>query len=104
MGGSLSADDLASYQVNVVDDPLQVTPGDRQVYVLPGTQRRTDARNGGAGIAAHSQETGSEARRETFVAYAAALKHAWEYRMKHMGDAGEKTMPTCTTHFSVVDQ
>lgn len=104
MGGSLSAEDLASYEVKVIDDPLQVTLGDRQIYVLPEL-------NGGPTLGMAALELQRIRKKpqdkpgaKTFVAYAAALKHAWAYRMEHMGDAGEKTMPTCTTHFSVVDR
>ena len=38
------------------------------------------------------------------MAYAKALETAWTDRFKRMGDAGERSLPTSTTHISVVDR
>jgi gamma-glutamyltranspeptidase / glutathione hydrolase len=41
---------------------------------------------------------------KTFVAYAIALAAAWSDRFTRMGDAGERSAPTSTTHLSVIDR
>ena len=41
---------------------------------------------------------------KTFLAYVAAMQAGWKHRFKIMGDAGEKTAPTSTTHISVIDR
>ncbi|MBS0244245.1 MAG: gamma-glutamyltransferase, partial [Proteobacteria bacterium] len=38
-----------------------------------------------------------------FVAYAKAMDFAWKERFAKMGDAGERGLPTSTTHLSVID-
>ena len=40
----------------------------------------------------------------TFSAYAAAMRTAWTDRFERLGDAGERTAPTSTTHISIVDR
>jgi gamma-glutamyltranspeptidase/glutathione hydrolase len=104
MGGSLAEPDLAGYAVRVVDQPLEITHGDRTVHLLPEL-------NGGPTVAMAFAELQRIRKRpearpgaRTFTAYATALRHAWDYRLKHMGDAGERTAPTCTTHLTVVDR
>jgi gamma-glutamyltranspeptidase/glutathione hydrolase len=104
MGGSLSEDDLAACRVGVVEEPLQIAYGERTIAVMPELtggptlwvafeelkriRKRGEARPGG----------------KTFVAYAAALRHAWADRFRRLGDAGERTAPTSTTHLCVVDR
>jgi gamma-glutamyltranspeptidase/glutathione hydrolase len=104
MGGSLSEDDLASYRVRVVEEPLEIGYGDRTIHVLPEL-------NGGPTLWVAYDELKRIRKRpeakpngKTFAAYAAALRHAWEHRFSKLGDAGERTAPTCTTHLCVVDR
>jgi gamma-glutamyltranspeptidase / glutathione hydrolase len=104
MGGCLSEDDLSSYAVRVIDEPREISYGERTIHVLPEL-------NGGVALEMAFEELKRIRKRvetkpgpKTFVAYAKALQHAWAYRFEHMGEAGEKTAPTCTTHLSVVDR
>ncbi len=103
LGGCLSMDDLARARC-VEFAPLEIAYGDRTIHVLPEL-------NGGPTLAVAYAELQHLRKRveakpngKTFVAYAGALQHAWEDRFKRLGDAGERTAPTCTTHFSVVDR
>ena len=41
---------------------------------------------------------------KTFLAYASAMRAAWQDRFEHMGDAGRHGAPTSTTHLCVVDR
>jgi gamma-glutamyltranspeptidase / glutathione hydrolase len=104
LGGCLTIDDLAQARCVEVDDLLEIAYADRTIHVLPEL-------NGGPTLAMAFEELKRIRKRpeskpngKTFLAYAQALKHAWAYRLKHMGDAGEKTAPTSTTHLSVVDR
>jgi gamma-glutamyltranspeptidase / glutathione hydrolase len=104
LGGCLSEADLAGYSVRTIEDLQQIPYGRYTIHVVPEL-------NGGPTLAmAFAELTRIRKRAETkpngktFAAYAAALRHAWQYRMQHLGDAGEKTAPTCTTHLSVVDR
>lgn len=104
MGGFLSEDDLSSYHVRVIEEPREITYGNRMIYVLPEL-------NGGPTVGMAFDELKRIRKRaeakpngKTFHAYASSLRHAWSYRMRKMGDAGEKTAPTSTTHLSVVDR
>jgi gamma-glutamyltranspeptidase/glutathione hydrolase len=104
LGGCLGTDDLANYEVRTIENPREIAYRDRTIHVLPEL-------NGGPTLAMAFDELtrirkSPEAKPgpKTFHAYAKALRHAWEYRLAKMGDAGEKTAPTCTTHLSVVDR
>jgi gamma-glutamyltranspeptidase / glutathione hydrolase len=103
MGGSLSTADLAATVAREVQ-PLEVAYGARTIHVMPEL-------NGGPTLAVAYRElmrrrpTPSHALDgATFVAYGQALQHAWIDRFKRLGDAGERSAPTCTTHISVVDR
>jgi gamma-glutamyltranspeptidase/glutathione hydrolase len=104
MGGFLGTDDLATYQVRSIEAPQQISYRDQTIHVLPEL-------NGGPTLAMAFEELkrirkSPEAKPngKTFHAYASALRHAWAYRMSKMGDAGERTAPTSTTHLTVVDR
>lgn len=104
MGGSLAADDLARFEVKTIETPQTIGYRGRTVHVLPEL-------NGGPTVAMAFDELKRlrpkpEATPDaaTFLAYANALRHAWTYRFEKMGEAGEKTAPTSTTHLCVVDR
>jgi gamma-glutamyltranspeptidase/glutathione hydrolase len=103
MGGYLSADDLAAV-APVEREPLTISYGGRTIHVLPEM-------NGGPTLAVAFRDLAKRRKKpeakpnaKTFLAYAGAMKTAWEHRLRFMGDAGERTAPTCTTHLSVVDR
>jgi len=103
LGGYLTVDDLAAVSPRVVE-PLQFAYRDRTLHVLPEL-------NGGPTLAVafddlkrHAAPHGSGPDGARFVAYARSLEAAWTDRFKRMGDVGERSLPTSTTHISVVDR
>jgi gamma-glutamyltranspeptidase/glutathione hydrolase len=103
MGGYLSEDDLAAYAVRTVE-PLQMAYGRRTISVLPEL-------NGGPTLAVAfdalkkiRRNPGPRPGPADYVAYATALRTAWEDRFARLGDAGERSAPTCTTHLTVIDR
>ncbi len=103
LGGSLRPDDLAAYQVREWA-PLEIAHGGRSIHVLPEL-------NGGPTLAvAFAELQRLRAQPEaapgtaTFLAYARALRHAWADRFARMGDAGDRTAATSTTHICTVDR
>jgi gamma-glutamyltranspeptidase/glutathione hydrolase len=102
LGGYLTAEDLAAVAPRAVE-PLRFSYRDRTLHVLPEL-------NGGPTLAvafdalkklAAASGKGPDGAR--FVAYAKSLTAAWKDRFERMGDAGERSLPTSTTHLSVVD-
>ncbi|MGL4240640.1 MAG: gamma-glutamyltransferase, partial [Beijerinckiaceae bacterium] len=103
LGGYLRADDLAAYKVRTVE-PLQIPYARRTILVLPEL-------NGGPTLAVAFEalkktrrKPGARPGPADYVAYAQALQTAWEDRFNRLGDAGELSAPTCTTHLSVIDR
>jgi gamma-glutamyltranspeptidase/glutathione hydrolase len=103
MGGYLAEEDLAAYRVRTVE-PLRIGYRGHTIHVLPEL-------NGGPTLAVafavlsklERTPEGSPAGQD-YVAYAAALRTAWEDRFCRLGDAGERSAPTCTTHLTVIDR
>lgn len=102
MGGYISVDDLASVSP-IEREPLTRTYRGQNITVLPEL-------NGGPTLLLafdHLTKNGgtpnSEPDGDRFNAYAKALDYAWKDRFARMGDAGERGLPTSTTHLSVVD-
>ena len=103
MGGYLSADDLAAVRPREVE-PLVIGYGERAIHVLPEL-------NGGPtlwvafnDLLARRPQPEAKPGADTFAAYAGALRTAWKDRFARLGDAGERTAPTSTTHICVVDR
>ncbi len=103
MGGYLSTEDLAAYRVRTVE-PLAIAYGGRTISVLPEL-------NGGPTLAVAFDALGRIRRKPAtrpgaadYLAYAEALQAAWKDRFARLGDAGERSAPTCTTHLTVVDR
>lgn len=103
LGGYLTVDDLAAV-APVEREPLVFTYLDRTMHVLPELNGGPTLAMAFADLAKRRKKPESKPNAKTFLAYAAAMQSAWKYRFKHMGDAGEKTAPTCTTHISVIDR
>ncbi len=102
LGGYLSTEDLASVKP-VEREPLAFTYNGQTLYVLPELTGGPTMALAFAHLAQHGGKPGSAPDGRRFVAYAKALEHAWEDRFRRMGDAGERGLPTSTTHLSVVD-
>jgi gamma-glutamyltranspeptidase / glutathione hydrolase len=103
MGGYLGVEDLAAVRPREVE-PLTIAYGKRSIHVLPEL-------NGGPTMwvafedfkKRRTQPKGAPDA-ETFSSYAHALRAGWKDRFERMGDAGERTAPTSTTHISIVDR
>ncbi len=103
MRGYLSVDDLAAVRPREVE-PLVISYGKRSIHVLPEL-------NGGPTLWVAFNDLAKRRKRpeaspdtQTFLAYARAMRTAWTDRFARLGDAGERTAPTSTTHLSVVDR
>ncbi len=103
MGGYLSTEDMAAVKA-VERTPLTHKYRDHTLHVLPELSGGPTLCLAFEHLAKHGGKPGKELDGPRFVAYAKALEFAWEDRFRRMGDAGERSMPTSTTHISVVDR
>jgi gamma-glutamyltranspeptidase / glutathione hydrolase len=103
MGGYLSAEDLAAYEVRTVE-PLRIAYRGRTIHVLPELNGGPTLAVGFAALAKIARDPQGAPGAADYVAYATALRTAWEDRFRRLGDAGERSAPTCTTHLTVVDR
>ncbi|MGD9804656.1 MAG: gamma-glutamyltransferase [Hyphomicrobiaceae bacterium] len=103
MGGYLSVDDLAAV-TPVEREPLTRTYRGQNITVLPELNGGPTLLLAFEHLAKSGGAPGTEPNGERFVAYASALDFAWKDRFTRMGDAGERGMPTSTTHLSVIDR
>jgi gamma-glutamyltranspeptidase / glutathione hydrolase len=102
-GGSLSEEDLASYQPHITD-ALEVPYRGGRVFVAPGlTGGPTLARCLGF-LREMLPPTPDVKGAASYVAYARALDGAFRSRLAEMGDTDPPHAPACTTHFSIVDR
>jgi gamma-glutamyltranspeptidase/glutathione hydrolase len=102
MGGYLSVSDLAAV-APVEREPLVRSYRGHSISVLPELNGGPTLLLAFEHLAKHggNPDTAPDSRR--FLAYANALDFAWKDRFERMGDAGERGMPTSTTHLSVID-
>lgn len=103
LGGYLSCDDLAGFAA--VETPSKTEPyRDFTLHLVPEL-------NGGVTVAlalrdlsARPHPEGAVPTPAEVVQSCAALARAWEHRFANLGDGAERSLPSCTTHFSVVDR
>ena len=103
MGGYLGVEDLAAVRASEVE-PLSFGYLDRTVHVLPKLNGGPTLRVAFAELARQRETPEASPDTRTFLAYASALRSAWQDRFEHMGDAGRHGAPTSTTHLCVVDR
>lgn len=103
VGGYLSTDDLAGYAA-VEAEALSQPYRDHTVHLVPEL-------NGGVTVAVALRALGDRAAPveahpapSEVLASCQAMATAWDHRFTHLGDGAERTLPSCTTHFSVVDK
>ncbi|WP_339109960.1 gamma-glutamyltransferase [Thioclava sp. GXIMD4216] len=102
LGGYLDCADLAGFRAEI--SPAATAPfRDRKVHFVP-------VLNGGVTVALalrYFNETPPDGAAvpspQGCLASAQALARAWAHRFSEMGDGAERSLPSCTTHFSVVD-
>ena len=98
LGSTISLDDLAGYRARVVE-PLTTTYRDAVIHAADGlTAGPTLAHT--LDLLAESMDPTTADEADRCVAYAQALKQAYDHRLSHDGHAAR---PTSTTHLSVVD-
>ncbi|MGE4482565.1 gamma-glutamyltransferase family protein [Acidocella sp.] len=99
LGGYLGTEDLAGFTAIEAEATREAFRG-HTVHLVPDL-------NGGITVAmalrllnAFPPATGAQA----VLASAQAMAKAWEHRFSHLGDGAERTLPSCTTHISVIDR
>ncbi len=102
LGGYLTTDDLAAV-APVERQPLVRTYRGQTLTVLPELTGGPTLLLAFEHLAKHGGEPTSAPDGQRFAAYAKALDFAWKDRFERMGDAGERGLPTSTTHLSVID-
>ncbi len=102
LGGYVTTDDLAAVKP-IERAPLTFSYGRRQLHVLPELTGGPTMALAFKHLSEHGGNPGTAPDGARFLAYAKALEHAWDDRFHRMGDAGERSLPTSTTHLSVVD-
>jgi gamma-glutamyltranspeptidase / glutathione hydrolase len=103
MSGYLTEADLASYEVRI-SAPLEIRYRDRIVHTLPELNGGPTLAKALAALEQRPKGRESTPGAETYLAYASALSTAWRDRLHHMGDSGDRSALTSTTHFCVVDR
>jgi gamma-glutamyltranspeptidase / glutathione hydrolase len=103
LGGYLSAADLAGYRVRE-SEPLRFGHAGRTIHVLPELTGGPTLGVGFAALEKAGPASGKRPDARRYGAYADALRAAWTDRFSRLGDQGEHSLPTCTTHLSIVDR
>lgn len=112
-GGYLDAQDLAAVAPRVGaaasmryrDYTLHMMPELNGALSVGAAMRHCEAALDRPAVPAHrGGETSGTPDAQAVLAYTDALLAAWAQRFAQMGDGGDRTMPTCTTHISVVDR
>jgi gamma-glutamyltranspeptidase/glutathione hydrolase len=101
LGSSMGAEDLAGYQAQIV--PAQsfryreaLIHAATDLTAGPTLRRTLD-------LLAERTSPGAAPDAATYAGFASSLLDAYAERLEGLGDDGETTEPTCTTHMSVVD-
>ena len=102
LGGSLGAADLADYQASIV--PAQsFTYRDARVHAATDLSAGPTLRHT-LDMLARCTSPGSAPDAAMYAGYANCLLDAYAARLERLGDDGEASAPTCTTHMSIVDR
>ena len=102
LGGILSADDLKRYQARIVE-PLVMEYRGAGIAMAPAlTAGPSMLRTLNDLHKVFFQRSGPHA--DAFVAYAQALRDAYNERLQKMGETESDAAPSCTTHFNVIDR
>jgi gamma-glutamyltranspeptidase/glutathione hydrolase len=102
LGGYLSVEDMAGV-TPVEREPLSRDYRSHRLTVLPELNGGPTLLLAFDHLARHGGQPTTHPDGDRFVAYATALAFAWDDRFRRMGDAGERGLPTSTTHLSVID-
>lgn len=101
LGSSMSAEDLAAYQARIV--PAQ-TFQYRNAQVHAATELTAGPTLGHTlDLLGARTSPGNAPDAAMYTGYADSLLEAYAERLERLGDDGEASTPSCTTHMSVVD-
>lgn len=103
LGGYLSTEDLARCNP-VLREPLEVAYRGRTISLAPELTGGPTLAVAWRDLASRMPTPGALTDGSAFVAYAQALGAGWKHRFEVMGDAGERTAPTSTTHLAAIDR
>jgi gamma-glutamyltranspeptidase/glutathione hydrolase len=100
-GGSLSIEDMESYQAHI-SDSLDVKYKDAIFYLTPEMTAGPSLAMA-LSLLEKQELTPKSPGKETYFAYAKSLKDTYSYRLKNDGDSSTDKLDSCTTHFCIVD-
>lgn len=101
-GSVMSRDDLVAYRAELME-ALSFDYRDARLHAVPGLTAGPTFKTTFEALA--QSRFGDAPDADTYLAYADALKAAYDKRLATMGDENESPeTPACTTHFSVVDR
>jgi gamma-glutamyltranspeptidase/glutathione hydrolase len=101
-GGHHAAEDLAQYQATLVD-AMHYAYRDHEVIATPTLTAGPTMRRALDLMTAWQPGTDTPDA-DAFIAYDRAIRQANQERYDTMGDTEHEPDPSCTTHFSVVDE
>ena len=102
-GCPLTAGDLRAYRATL-RPALARRYRDATIHGAPGLSAGPTLMHALSLIASPLAGASGKPDGSAYVAYAEALREAWEHRLATLGDAGEApARPACTTHLSVTD-
>ncbi|WP_193183396.1 gamma-glutamyltransferase family protein [Nisaea sediminum] len=98
-GSTLSMADLEAYEAEI-QEPISMTRGGATYYVPAGLTAGPSFADALKDLPEFSAAAPDAA---TYAAYAKTLKAAYEYRMEHLGHAGDHGDRSCTSHIAAAD-
>jgi gamma-glutamyltranspeptidase/glutathione hydrolase len=101
-GGCIREQDLAGYSARVVPAPSRRYRG-ATVHAATGLTAGPSLHRAFELLEARLPAPGARPGPDAFAAYAGALMDAYAERLERIGDEGDASRETCTTHLSVVD-
>ena len=101
-GNKIAADDLAAVEA-LERDPLEMEYNGASVFAAPGLTAGPTMFSVLSSIDGAITVRDGSPTPDSYKAYAAALKAAYERRLETMGDADDARDPACTTHLTTID-
>ncbi|MEI4488808.1 gamma-glutamyltransferase [Frigidibacter sp. MR17.14] len=103
LGGYLAPGDLSDFAA-VVTEAATEPFRDRSLHFLPELNGGVTVALALRGLHGSPAPKGALPTPASVLASCTALAAAWEHRFTRLGDGAERTLPSCTTHLSVVDR
>lgn len=103
LGGYLSREDLSGFEAvhaEAASEPYR----DHTLHLVPELNGGVTVALALRTLAARAKPVSEVPSPEDVLAACDALDAAWSHRFSVLGDGAERRLPSCTTHFSVVDR